>query len=348
MSGKAGEASTGYARGRMTMLQPIAPYLVLFMFILSIVFSMFPMAGGYMLLWALTGLIGVYFLWVSFPRGLTYGLWLLAIYILSGFAAFLFYGFVLPGGQGIAIGMLLEVLAGYVVYNLILEVKGIRDVIEGPRVTLGLWTIAVVLFFLASNGAMGGLAFWVRSGGNLYGYAALEVIMTLLVLYIFTRTELCIQYMEEGPMAVRRIYERPTSTLETSTERVIRSAKGVATRTRKAITPTRKGKGVGLGVLEDCPLCSSRLKLVKRACPNCGGTESTAVCEKSGHVYIPCPSCGKASFHGDYRCKKCDAKLGEQILCRKCGKEADLVDWRAVGDVHGSDEKEETSGVPTS
>jgi len=316
---------------RMEELQPVAPYIALLLFVISVIFSSFPSTAGYLFLWAMTGLAGVLFLRLAYPRGFSYGLWLLAIYILSGVGAFLISGFVLGGVQGIVIGLLLEILAIYTIYQLIVEIKGIRDAIEGPRVSLGLWTLAVVLFFLTANGAMGSLASWVRSGGNLYGYMALEMLAVLLVLFISARTEVCVFYFEEGPLALRRRAEPPAVSLESSTEKVIRSARDVASRTRKAIAPSSKAKGAASGTTGPCPLCSSPRKVVMRTCPNCGVAERTAVCDGSGHVFIPCPSCGRANYTGDYRCKKCDGKLGELILCRKCGKEADLGEWRVVG-----------------
>jgi len=344
VTGRPGGTKGKSAMERVDELRPAAPYLALILFVISVISSALPDTSGYLFLWALTGVVGVIFLWVAYPRGFSYSLWLLAIYVLSGVGAFLIFGYVLGGAQGIAIGLLLEVLAIYTTYQLIVEIKGIRDAIEGPRVSLGLWTLAVVLFFLTANVALGSLAYWVRHGGNLYGYMFMEMLAVLLVLFISARTEVCVFYFEEGPLAPRRRVA-PTVSLEASTVKVIRSAKDVATRTRKAITHSVKTKGEGTS--GPCPLCSSPRDVVMRTCPNCGEAERTAVCEGSGHVFIPCPSCGRANYTGDYRCKKCDAKLGEQILCRKCGKEADMVEWRAADGPRDGGSKDKT-GTSTS
>ena len=328
-------------------LQPIAPYIVLFLFVLSIIFSVLPKTNANLLFWGLFGVIGIYFLYVAYPRAFYYGLWLLAMYILCGVGMFFLNGFILAGTQGLVIGFLLEILGAYIIYNLIVEIKMMRDNIEGQRIPLGLFSLGAYLFFFSVNGALGGLAYWVRSGGNLYGYAVLEIISVLLVLFVYDRMEVCALYYEEGPVMARRLAQKPAVGLEAQTQKVLRSAKVVVTKTRKAIIPT--GTKTPQEAAEKCPICGSRLKVVMRSCPNCDEQERTARCEKAGHVFIPCPSCGKANFHADYRCKKCNAKLNERIFCRKCGKEADLVEWHA--EEKASSEKlaeEKGSGTTTS
>ena len=326
MSGSMGTHKVS-AWDRIMMLQPVAPIFVLVLFIISIALSALPKTSPNIILWALTGLGGVFFLRIAYPRAFGYGLWLLAIYVLSGFAMFFLNGLGLKGPQGIAVGLLLEVVAGYIVYQLLVEIKGVRDIGEGPYVPLGLWSLAVVLFFLLANGSIGSLAYWVKNGGNLYGYLGLEVLMSLVVLFVFSRAELCVIYLEEGPRAARRRAPEPTMALPEATDKVIQTARTVVTRTRKAITPGRRAV---VKAEEKCPICGSHLRVVMRACPNCDEPESSAACRRSSHVFLPCPSCGRANFQGEYRCKGCNAKLTESILCRKCGKEADLVEWKTL------------------
>ncbi len=332
---------------RIMGLQPVAPFIVLFMFVLSIIFSVLAKTNANLFLWGLFGVIGVYFLYVAFPRSFYYGLWLLATYILCGVGIFFLQGLILTGAQGQVIGFLLEILGAYIIYNLIVEVKGMRDTIEGQRIPLGLFSLGAYLFFFSANGALGGLAYWIKHGGNLYGYVALEVISVLLVLFVYARMEICALYFEEGPVMARRITQKPAVGLEAQTQKVIRSAKGVANRTRKAIIHTG-AKETLQEAAEKCPICNSRFKVVLRSCPNCDEPERTAVCEKAGHVFIPCPSCGKANYHADYRCKKCNAKLSERIFCRKCGKEADLVEWHAEAKVSDGKVAEDKSGTTAS
>ena len=342
MTGKTMQSSLSISE-RIKELQPVAPVIVLFTFILSIVFSVLSNTKPNLFLWGLFALIGVYFLYVAFPRSFYYGLWLFATYILSGVGAFFLAGFIVAGPQGIIIGLLLMVLGAYVIYNLIIEVKGMRDAIEGQRIPLGLFTLGSYLFFLSVAGALGGLAYWVRSGGKLYGYAALEIITVLLMLFVYDRMEVVVLYYEEGPVMARRLAQKQTVGQEA--QKVLRSAKVVATKTRKVIT--HKGATAPEATGEMCPICSSRLRVVLRACPNCEELERTAVCEKAGHVFIPCPTCGTANFHTDYRCKKCNAKLSERIFCRKCGKEADLVEWHTESKVTGGKASEETGSNTT-
>jgi hypothetical protein len=222
---------------RIMGLQPVAPFIVLFMFVLSIVMSVLPKSNIDLFFWGLFGIIGIYFLYVAFPRSFYYGLWLLATYILCGVGIFFINGLILTGPQGIVIGLLLEVMAAYIIYNLIVEVKMMRDTIEGKRIPLGLFSLGSYLFFFSANGALGALAFWIKSGGNLYGYVILEVISVLLVLFVYDRMEICTMYYEEGPLMARRLAQKPTIGLEAQTQKVIRSARDVATKTRKAIIP---------------------------------------------------------------------------------------------------------------
>ena len=93
---------------------------------------------------------------------------------------------------------------------------------------------------------------------------------------------------------------------------------------RRSVKPVRTKGPAAVG---SCPICRSRLRIVDRVCPECDHLEKTAACAKNGHLFVPCPSCGKANFHGDYRCKNCNSKLKEAILCRECGIESDLHEW---------------------
>jgi hypothetical protein len=332
---------------RIMGLQPVAPYIVLFMFIISIIFSVLARTNANLFLWGLFGVIGVYFLYVAFPRSFYYGLWLLGTYLLCGVGIFFLNGLILTGIQGLVIGFLLEILGAYIIYNLIVEVKGMRDTIEEKRIPLGLFSLGAYLFFFSVTGALGGLAYWIKHGGNLYGYVGLEVISVLLVLFVYDRMEVCALYFEEGPVMARRLAQKPAVGLEAQTQKVLRSAKVVVTRTRKAMNP-KGAKDAQQEAAEMCPICNSRFKVVMRSCPNCDEPERTAVCVKAGHVFIPCPSCGKANFNADYRCKKCNAKLSERIFCRKCGKEADLVEWHAETKVSDGKVSEDKSGTTAS
>lgn len=309
---------------RMGTLRPLAPYLVLVFFIISVAFSALSSDPGAITMWVLFGLLGVIFLKVAFPRSYLYGLWLLTIYILAGVGVLFLNGVGLTGGQGIGVGILLEIIAIYIVYHLIFQVKGLRDIGEGPYVPLGLWSMAVILFFIFSNGAMASLVGWANADAmtaNLGNYVAFEVMIVLLVVFIFVKAEECVLYLEEGPRAIRDTAGAP--------KHRPRSTRAARARTAARARSERRGKPKKVKADRSCPICRSELKVVRRKCPECSSKEETAVCT-TGHAFIPCPSCGTANFHGDYRCKNCNAKLSESILCTKCGTESDLQLWRKL------------------
>jgi hypothetical protein len=305
---------------RLKGFQPLAPYLVIVFFIISIGFSSMPSEPAVLAAWLVTGLIGIIFIRVAFPRSYLYGLWLLVIYILAGVGVMFFNGVGLTGSQGIGVGILLEIVALYILYHLVFQVKGLRDIGEGPYVPLGLWSMAVFLFFVFSNGAFASLVRWSMIGGKLGGYIGFEVLLVLMVVFILVKAEQCVLYLEEGPKALRR-----TRGVKAK-RRVIAVGRSKVGRRAKADS-RKKARSKKAADVGSCPICGSRLRIVDRVCPECDNLEKTAVCSKNGHLFLPCPSCGKANFHGDYRCKNCNSKLKGSILCRECGLESDLHEW---------------------
>ena len=311
---------------RLAKYRSFAPYLVMAFFLLSIVFSAIPATTGTLAGWIICAILGLIFVRVAFPRSYLYGLWLLVIYILSGVGVLFFNGVGLTGGQGIAVGILIEIIAIYILYHLIFQVKGLRDVGEGPYVPLGLWAIAAIVFFLFANGAFASLVTWAKGNGELTGYIALEGLLVFTFMFIMVRAEQCVLFLEEGAKAIRRTRTgvaaakgRPVTTTW---------SRGRGARPRKGKKRPRGKKAAPAG--GDCPICKGRLRMVERICPECGEVEKTAVCKTSSHIFLPCPSCGKANFHRRYRCKNCNARLKGAILCRECGVESDVEEWRTL------------------
>ncbi|MBU2565267.1 MAG: hypothetical protein KJ655_03320 [Candidatus Thermoplasmatota archaeon] len=75
-----------------------------------------------------------------------------------------------------------------------------------------------------------------------------------------------------------------------------------------------------------CPVCDCELRVDKRSCPSCDGTESFFWCKKGEHHIIKCPSCNKLTLHGK-KCIHCGRKLKKRVECRSCGSEHPLAEW---------------------
>jgi hypothetical protein len=286
------------------------------LFFAAIASSATPMTSGNVLMWATFVILSIIAVYLAFPHTRFYGIWLLTVYILIGIGVIFINGIGLTGAQGIIVGFILEILAFYIAYNLVMQVKGLRNISRGPYVPLGLWSLSVILFVLFTNAAAQGFIMTVKGGDGIPAYISAEVVMVVLAVYILKK-----------PEDVIIPFEREVVPEEMRPKTVREKARGRKAR-KPAVRAAKAARGTGMRV---CPHCKKDLEVRDRICPSCGSETPVGFCSYTGHIIIPCPSCGKSVSYGSYRCKHCGAKVGESLFCTNCGNESGLGEWGKPG-----------------
>jgi hypothetical protein len=297
--------------------QDLVPFIVIALFFAAIAASTTPMTAGNVLMWGTFIILGIIAIYMAFPHTRFYGIWLLSVYILIGVGVVFINGIGLSGVQGVIVGLILEVLAFYIAYNLVMQVKGLRDISDGAYIPLGLWSLCVVLFVIFTNVAAQGFVTSVKGGEGVTIYVSAEVVMAVIAVYILKKPESVIIpfEMEVAPADVRPAVARR------------KTRQGA----KKPVVDSTGVLGARREVARACPVCKKDLEMRERTCPSCGSDTQIGYCTYTGHIIIPCPSCGEGVTYGAYRCKSCGAKVGENLFCTNCGKESELKEWSKPG-----------------
>jgi hypothetical protein len=265
----------------------------------------------------------------AFPAMWLHGVWLAAIYALSFLGATLFAltaavksplaGPVPIFGLGVVI---LEGLSLYAALALFAEIKSIRDfrtrlsIARGdgePEYTrIGLWTLALMGFFLFSN--LSALLFvaWARGAPVLPAHAAVEALLIGLAVFVLYLPESAFGSLPKEYKDAARAPER----------------EGLLARLL-ADRPTP----LDLGAVKEgdkCPVCGGALEFTKRKCPSCAAATRVGWCPKSEVHVIDCEHCGKPVVYGKPVCSHCHRELREAIVCKTCKTRAPLGDWKGA------------------
>ena len=312
-----GEDYEALRRGRYELALGAAAFLLLSaaagMLPDSILPSYYRTAG-----WMIFALAALFLMYLAFPHMWVYGLWLAGIYAASVFGLLL----VLLGGERLfarywaaaGIGALMELAALFLVYTLLMRVRIARSVL-GSRAPLGIWLVAVVMFYILSNAAGYGLAVWfsVGSPAALAAYAGLEIVLALAAVYICWAPEQAI-------WAARSI----AATAPGPVAPAAPSEKGPAAMLMKIVGRREAGEP------KSCPACGAPLRNVKLICPACGGASDIAWCGASESYVVPCPSCGAHTLSSERKCMKCGASL-PAYTCPGCKRASPIREWRMAG-----------------
>ena len=265
--------------------------------------------------WIIFALLALAIFYFAFPHMWVYSLWLAGIYGASVGGLLL----MILGGERLfarywaaaGIGALMELVALFLVYTLLMRIRIARSVLES-RSPLGLWLSAVLLFFLFSNVAGAGLAMWFSSGstGALAAYAGAEVFLALATVYI------C--YVPEEAVWA------PATTPAGAVAPVAPSEGGPGALLKKMVGKREPE------MPRTCPACGAPLKAVRLRCPSCGEAADLSWCAASEAYVAPCPSCGAFTLTTEKRCPKCSAVLPGHT-CPACRKVSPVREWSAGG-----------------
>lgn len=268
----------------------------------------------------------------AFPAMWLYGVWLAAIYALAFLGAVVFAltasvssPLVGPVPLFAALVLLLELLSLYIALALFAEVKSIRDfrtrlsIARGDSppeyARIGLWTLALVGFFVLANVSALFFVAWSRGAPTLPAHAALEGLLIGLGVYIIFVPEAA---FGELPAEYKQAVKQP--------EREPSLVRLIAARARARA----QGAGREGAPADRCPVCEGPLEFENRKCPSCAAATRVGWCPKSEVHVVACEHCGRGVVYGKPVCPHCKGELKESVACRTCNVHTPLRDWRAA------------------
>ncbi|HEX9710437.1 MAG TPA: zinc ribbon domain-containing protein [Candidatus Thermoplasmatota archaeon] len=288
-------------------------------------------AGPFLFVLGLTA--SIFLLRRAFPSMWLYAVWLAAVYALAfvGALAFAFSASVgrpaVSSVPALLVGSAVaEAVALYIAFALFAEVKSIRDfrtrlsVARGDSppeyARIGLWTVALIAFFVAVNLSAVLYVGWVRGEPLLPLHAASEALLIGLGVYLLYFAEVAFGQLPPEYRKAAREHERGEALL-----------RGTALRAGAHILA---GAGY-LGGMEDCPVCGRPLAEESRACPKCGRAAAVGWCGQSEVHVVACEHCTRPVVYGKPLCPHCNGELRESLKCAHCGVHSALSEWGPAG-----------------
>jgi len=243
---------------------------------------------------AIAVILSGYFITHAFARTWGYVVWLAFVYVLVFVGSVMFLVLSRDGLHFYLTGILVEGFALFIIYSLIRRVKDARDVGGKSQYTpLGLWSVALLAFFILSNFSVLAWASWAEGRIHVAAYLVFESLMVLSLFFVLYVPE----NMEEK---------------------------------RSAITETVAKGGRKRRAKEKCPACGSSMDLEVRLCPECGTPKEFMWCPDSEEYIDRCPKCGELITLGSKRCSKCGTALHKGVTCDRCKMHAAISDWKGV------------------
>ena len=289
-------------------------------------------------LWAICGLMSLYFLYTAFFDMWIYAIHLLFAYYLTGagfLAMYIFYDDVAIRILSIA---LIVAGLGFVGYFIIRvgNVRSYRIISSSDpesareRFSLHSWYIFPFLFFGIAAISFIDLGYWYQNSDHTpYVHLLSEFSLIIVIVYLLWKPENVLFYgtkesdipLEESDVSAesRRSAHRRHSpvagqTEGHSTERGAEEpdeTRGALAAMESRIKKRRR--------VENCPGFDSPPVMVKKSCPGCGEVNEFEWCPQSEEYLIRCPSCDLKTYHGRKVCIHCKARLQETVSCSKCG-----------------------------
>ena len=285
--------------------------LVLVAFVCILFSFIFGLQEGLLfeILWAAVGCGALICIYFAFPNMWTYGLLLYAAYVISAFGIILiifWMGALSLIGISVPtlLGIFFIISAFYMAFHTIKYVKRARDaqVKEGNYLSLGFWSIGVMLFVAFSILSILSWALWVNTG-QLQFYFIFEPLLAFLLVYILWLPDRNIDW------SIEQIPESPAT-------------KFIADRSKILKEKMTKVKRV-------CPECGSKLKIEKKKCPSCEYSQTFGWCVTSEAYVLPCSKCGEMALYGKKKCNKCGKALSDSVQCNSCKKSYPIKEWIA-------------------
>lgn len=301
---------------------------VICFFIISLYLTTIP-GSIYIALWILIGGFTLYFIYLTFPDVWNYVFWLMGIFFINFLAVLcllqtiytshpLFY----------AIGIFLELVTLGIDVMLILRIKRIRDDISGVTdrpvgmeleheaayIPLGLWSLAVFLFWFGSNLS---ILYWYNWSIGSWGsepYLIIDILLIILVIYILWHPQINFDWGVESTVS-------PLQPLKIGT--------GIISKSQRLIPQIRKTVSVSGKPSKKCPICGAKIMSERRLCSNCGKSRIFTWCKINEGYIVTCPHCKSRTSYGKDLCIQCGKPINRMVRC-VCGTENEIRDWELM------------------
>jgi len=260
-------------------------------------------------LWGLLSLLALFAVRQAFPDVWNYSVWLLVIYLSAAGGVLFFFQFgKFDADRFRVLGFLLLMISMGIATFLVLHIKRTRDDffqdsdVSTTPLPLGIWTVAVMMFWFLSHVSTGLWAWWAQEGGEgtgrLVAYAIVELVMVILALYILWIPQ---EGFSKGEKPhIEEMLLIPTIPLLEEKPKPRTTAQ--------------------------CPICQGDLDKRTRFCPECQNRETFLWCHRCEEYMVPCPGCSERTPYGRPRCMSCGKPLGKNLSCT-CGRISPLSEW---------------------
>jgi hypothetical protein len=318
-----------FLRSSLEILKDIRIQLligVVSFFIIALLLSTFT-GSVYLVLWLLVGGFTLYFIRLTFPDVWNYIFWLMGIFFLNFLAVLcLLQTKFTSHPLFIAIGIFLELVTLGIDVMLILRIKSIRDDISGVTdrpsgyeldheaeyIPLGLWALAVFLFWFLSNLS---ILYWYNWSVGTWGpepYILTDIVLLGTVVYILWHPQVNFDWGVESVVLPFRS---------------LKGGAGLLKRTQDLIPRIRKTVSVSGRPARKCPICGAKIVTEHRSCKNCGKTRLFTWCQVSEGYIVTCPHCKFQTSYGKDGCINCGKPINTLVRCT-CGTENEIRDWK--------------------
>jgi hypothetical protein len=295
-------------------------------FIIALLLSTFE-GQIYLLLWILVGGFTLYFIRLTFPDVWNYTFWLMGIFFINFLAMLcLIQTKFTTHPLFLMLGIILELVTLAIAFLLILHIKAIRDDISGVTerpmgheldheaayVPLGLWAMAVFLFWFMSNMSVLYWYNWTVGSWGSEAYLASDVLLLLILVYILWHPQMNFDWgVEPVLLPIRPSEMRKASGLK--------QAKSFLPSIRKIVRVMPSTKQI-------CPICGAKTVTEHRSCSNCGQKRIFTWCKISEGYIVTCPHCKAQTSYNKERCIHCGKPIDRYVRCT-CGTRYEINDW---------------------
>jgi hypothetical protein len=146
-------------------------------------------------LWMIFALAGFGCIYKSFPIFWKYSVFLLTIYIFGSVgASFIVAGLVTLTPLYVLLGLLCNLIAFFVIYNFCWKVIELGKIYKS-YCSVGIWSIALLVFLGLTNLSLSDWAYWVIGKSNLTSYVIAECMLVPIAIYILWHLETKLKFV---------------------------------------------------------------------------------------------------------------------------------------------------------
>lgn len=239
-------------------------------------------------------IVALIFVFITFPHVWMYSFWFAGMYALCIFGGIMIFALGRENTLILIGGIAVEIGAYYVMYVIWWKTIKLRDSSADEYYTpLGLWSIALMSFFLISNLSVLTWSQWAIESRTIMRYVFSEGVLILLLGYLLWVPET----FSWEPLIVPMIQGE-----------------------EKIMT--------AVPVEDICSVCGTEFKMERGFCPSCGSPRVFRWCPVCEQYSFRCENCKEFNLVGEKKCRSCKTALPEGVHCRSCGEITHLDKWK--------------------